>query len=149
MAYRVAQVDLSLNDVLPSGAAGILEISHEHVGAGIKRVDNHLALDRSGDLHAAVLQVARRWRDAPVAFPDMLSLQQKIRTLACIEFRLAGNARLHQFTAPAFKFAYQLGHKMQGLRREDLCKFGGDCAENGNAFRVGMEVAHRYSPCSL
>ena len=52
------------------GVAGVLEIGHEGLRRGIQRVDDHLAVDRTGDLHAAVLQIGRHRRDAPVARAD-------------------------------------------------------------------------------
>ena len=50
----VAQIELALKVVVPGGRIRILEIGHEDVGAGIQRVDDHLAVDRAGDLHAAI-----------------------------------------------------------------------------------------------
>jgi DNA-binding transcriptional LysR family regulator len=47
----------------PSRAERVLEVGHEHLRAGVQRVDDHLALDRAGDLDAAVLQ--RRPGSAP------------------------------------------------------------------------------------
>ena len=57
--HRVAQVDLALDRVLPGGRVGVLEVRHEDLGARVEGVDDHLAVDRAGDLGAAVLQVGR------------------------------------------------------------------------------------------
>ena len=44
--------------VRPGRRVRVLEVGHEDVRAGVERVDHHLALDRAGDLDAAVAQVA-------------------------------------------------------------------------------------------
>jgi hypothetical protein len=48
--HGVAQVDLALDHVRPGRRAGVLEVGHERVRARVQRVDDHLALDGSGDL---------------------------------------------------------------------------------------------------
>ena len=64
---RVAQVDLAVEVVSPGGRVGVLEIGHEDAGAGVQGVDDHLAVDRPGDLDAAVLQVRGDRRHLPVS----------------------------------------------------------------------------------
>ena len=63
-ADRVAQVDLALDQVLPGRRVGVLEVGHEDLGAGVERVDDHLAVDRAGDLDPAILQIGGNRRDA-------------------------------------------------------------------------------------
>ncbi len=53
---RVAQVALAVEQAFERRRRRILEIGHEHLRAGVQRVDDHLAIDRPGDLDAAVLQ---------------------------------------------------------------------------------------------
>ena len=53
----VLEVDLALDDVRPGRRIGVLEVGHEHLRAGVERVDDHLAVDRAGDLDPAVEQV--------------------------------------------------------------------------------------------
>ena len=65
-ADRVAQVLLPLHHVGPRRRAGILEVRHEHLRAGVERVDHHLAVHGPGDLHPPVVQVGRGWRDRPL-----------------------------------------------------------------------------------
>ena len=51
----------------PSSACSHPRSRHEHAGARIERVDDHLAIDRAGDLHPAILDVVgdRLRRSAP------------------------------------------------------------------------------------
>ena len=53
------------------GDGRILEVGHVAVGAGVQRVDDHLRVDRAGDLDAAVEQRRRQVGDAPVAVADV------------------------------------------------------------------------------
>src|SRR5581483_11670635 len=48
----VAQIDLPVDQVGPGRRVRVLEVGHEHVGAAVQRVDEHLAVDRAGDLDA-------------------------------------------------------------------------------------------------
>ena len=68
--HRVAQIDLTFKIVLPGGRIGVLEIRHEHVRAGVQRVDDHLAIDRSGDFDAPVEQVRGNRRHLPIRLAD-------------------------------------------------------------------------------
>ena len=70
-ANGIAQVDLPLDDVTPGGRIGIFEIGHEDIGAGVERVDDHLAVDGAGDFDAAVQKVGRDGGHLPVAIPDV------------------------------------------------------------------------------
>ena len=46
----------------PGRRVRVLEVGHEHLRARVEGVDHHLAVDRAGDLDAAVLQLGRRRR---------------------------------------------------------------------------------------
>src|SRR5204862_2540889 len=52
--HSVAKIHLAFEIVLPSRGIGVLKVSHENVGAGIQRVDDHLAVNRPSDFDAAV-----------------------------------------------------------------------------------------------
>src|SRR5215469_11267986 len=67
--YRIHQVSLPLKIVLPGGRMGVLEIGHEHVRARVQRVDDHLAIYRSGDFYASVEQISGDWRHLPLRLP--------------------------------------------------------------------------------
>src|ERR1700679_1014152 len=45
----VAEVELTLDHIGIDGGSGVLEIGHEHFGAGVQRIDDHFAVDRAGD----------------------------------------------------------------------------------------------------
>ena len=66
-ADRVAQVRLAVDEVRPGRRVRVLEVRHEDVRARVERVDDHLAVDRAGDLDAAVEQVGGERRHGPVA----------------------------------------------------------------------------------
>ena len=63
---RFLQIGLTFDDVLPRRRKRVFKVSHEHFRARIERVDEHLAIDRTGDFDAAVLEVGRRSADLPV-----------------------------------------------------------------------------------
>ena len=78
LAHGVPQIELPVDGILPRGRIGVFEIGHEHVGAGVQRVDDHLPLHRPGDLDAAVLQVGRNRRHRPFALPDVGRCGQEV-----------------------------------------------------------------------
>src|SRR5207249_10614430 len=72
--HGVAQVLLADQVVLPGGRVRVLEVGHEHVRAGIERVDYHLPVHGTGDLDAPLEQVGTDRRDGPVALADVARL---------------------------------------------------------------------------
>ena len=54
---------------------GVLKVGHVGLRTGIQRVDDHLAVDRSSNFHAAVLKVRRNRVDAPIAFADRAEIE--------------------------------------------------------------------------
>ena len=89
---RVAQIELAFEIVLPGGRIRILEIRHEDVGAGVQRIDDHLAVDRARDLDTAVEQVVRNGRDGPFGFADAGGFGEEVGQLAGVDLLLAGAA---------------------------------------------------------
>ena len=69
-AHRVAQVQVSLDVVVPFGRVGVLEVRHEDAGAGIERVDDHLAVDGPGDFDAPILDVGQNAGAGPASLAD-------------------------------------------------------------------------------
>ena len=59
-ADGVHQIQVTLDDVAPGGRERVLEVGHEDVRSGVERIDHHLALDRTGDLDVALLQILGR-----------------------------------------------------------------------------------------
>src|SRR5262245_11308648 len=93
-ADGVVEVDLTLDAVFPCGGIGVLEIGHEDTRAGIERVDDHLAVHRTGNLDAAVLQIRWDRRDSPRALADLACLRQKVVARASVQHSLALNTPL-------------------------------------------------------
>ncbi len=80
---RVAEVDLPLDDVLPQGRVGVLLVGQPHAGAGVHRVDRHLAVGGARHLHPAVDQSGRGVRDPPgVVLADARGRGQEVEVLA-------------------------------------------------------------------
>src|SRR5215469_2672601 len=86
--YRIDQIDLSFDQILPSRRVGILEIGHKDIGAAVQRIDHHLAVGWAGDLDAAVLKVRRDRRYLPFAVADHLGLGQEIGLPTGVELAL-------------------------------------------------------------
>src|SRR5437763_10603579 len=83
--YRVVEIALAVDQVVPARGCGVLEIGHEYVGAAIQRVDDHLAVGRPGDLDTSVAKI---WRDRcglPVGVADGLRVRQETGSPAGIE----------------------------------------------------------------
>ncbi len=135
-ANRVAQVDLALDVVVPLRRVGVLEVGHEHVGAGVERVDDHLAIDRPGNLDTAVLNIGRNRRANPIALAYDVRFGQEVRQLAGVEIPLPLRALCEQFGAPPAEGALQARSKVDGLRRQDRGIFRGDAALDFNARAV-------------
>jgi hypothetical protein len=97
----------------------VLEVGHEHLRAGVQRVDDHLALDRPGDLDAAILQRGRYRRDLPVRLADRTRFGQEVRQPACIERALAFGAPREQGAAGRIEAPVQRGQECQRCGRQD------------------------------
>ena len=80
---------MTADDVQPGGRVGVLEVGHEAAGTRVQGVDDHLPVDRPGDLDAPVAEVMRRWLDLPLALADLAGLGQEVERGAAIELRLA------------------------------------------------------------
>ena len=110
----------------------VLEVGHVRIGARVEGVDDHLRVDRAGDLDAAALQRRRDRRDLPVAVADVLRSRRGSR--AARRRRAASRARARRRAAPggaarrrgaAWRRASSAGRGQDGLeagqdRRVDL-----------------------------
>ena len=114
-ADGVAQVELAVEQVVPGGRGGVLEVGHEDLGAGVEGVDDHLAVDGAGDLDAAVEQVGGDGRDGPLGVADVLGLGQEVGLLAGVERGLAGDAGGEQFLAAGVEAALQADEEGEWL----------------------------------
>ena len=83
-ADGVDQVGLSGDEVRPCRRSGVLEVGHEHRCARVQRIDDHLAVARSGDLDAPVLEVCWNRADLPVGATDVRGVGEKIRAVALV-----------------------------------------------------------------
>ena len=83
-----AEVPLALDQVVPGRRIGVLEVGHVDTCAGVQRVDDHLAVRRPGDLHAAVLQVVGHGRHGPVGPADVLGFGKEVGKLPRVELAL-------------------------------------------------------------
>ena len=118
--HGVAQVDLARQDVVPGGGGGVLEIGHEHVGARVEGVDDHLAIDGAGDLDATILEIGGEGADRPVGLADRAGVGEEIGADPGIEAVLPLRASGEQVENPVAKAPSELGHELRGLGRQDL-----------------------------
>jgi len=116
----VLQVGLAFDHVGENGRGRVLEIGHEDLGAGIERIDDHLAIDRTGDLDPAVEKVVRDLGDGPVAFSYGLCLGEKIGQLAGVEIFLAPHAPRQQIQAPSIETPMQPGDERERLGAQNF-----------------------------
>src|SRR5690348_7886615 len=81
----IVLIALAANAVIPGGRVGVFEVRHEAARAAVQRVDDHLAIDRPGDLDAAVAKVGRDGRDSPGGgLTDVPRLGEKVREQATV-----------------------------------------------------------------
>ena len=113
-AHGVAEILLALDDVLPGRRARVFEVRHEDTRARVQRVDHHLAVDRTGDLDAAVEQVGRRRCDLP-SRPHGSSVSRRESRSAR---RAASSAQ--QLVAPRPELALQEGDEGERVGRKDV-----------------------------
>ena len=100
---RVAQIELAFEIVLPGGRIGVFEIRHENVGAGVQRVDDHLAVDGARDLDAAVEQIVRNGRNRPFGVADVGGFGKEVGQLAGVDLLLAGAAAAQKLLRGALR----------------------------------------------
>ena len=119
-ADGIAQIDLAVEVVGPGGRVGILEIGHEDAGAGVERVDDHLAVHGAGDLDAAVQEVLGDGRDSPFFLADGGGLGEEVRQCAGVDFFLANLAAREEVLAAGFEGAGESGEKVGGFAGDYL-----------------------------
>ncbi len=95
----VPQVELAADHVLPGRRRGVLEVGEPDAGAGVERVDGHLPVGRTGDLHAPVLERVPRRGDPPVARADGRGLWQEVERAGTGDLRAACGAPRQQCVA--------------------------------------------------
>ena len=116
----VEEGDLPADDVVPVRGVGVLEVGQPHLRSRVQRVDRHLALGGSGDLHPAVAQVRRRLGHAPLALPKLTRLAEEVeptRPRHLLAPPLTGG---QQLVSPRPEPALQLGQERQCLPGQHL-----------------------------
>ncbi len=116
----VVQDHLPADDVAPVRGIGVLEVGQPDAGAAVERVDRHLRLGRSGDLHPAVDQPRWRRRHVPRARPDVRRLRAEVDPARGGDLGPAGGPRGHQRVALGAEAGLQIRDEVQGGRRQDL-----------------------------
>ena len=118
------QVLLAVEHVVPGRRERVLEVGHEHAGAGVERVDHHLALDRAGDLAATVLEVGGRRRHLPFRLAHFLRRGQEVGGFAGVDPLLAGRSGFEPAAALGVESAMEIGDEGERLRRQDVASGG-------------------------
>ncbi len=136
-ANGVEQIDLPFDLVGPVWRVGILEVGHIAVGARIEGVDDHLAIHRAGDLHAATLQRLGQRGDFPVALAHRPSLGEEIGFFTGVEAGSAGRTGRQQGLTTRLESAVQLGDEGQRVGSEDAVEARLQRGVQGDALRGG------------
>src|SRR5262245_21744431 len=111
----VDEVDLALDQVRPRRSVRVLEVGHEHTRAGVERVDEHLAIRRTGDLYPPVLQVLRSRGDFPLGVANRARRDQELRGLPRIDPLLALVTQAQQLLPSVTELALQASHEGPGV----------------------------------
>jgi len=147
----VFEIELTLDDVRPGRRVSVLEVRHEHLGTGVERVDDHLAVNRAGDLDATVEEVGGDRRDAPLAFANRSRLRQEIGQAASVEMFLALLASLEESEAGRVELAMQVGEEGERLLVQDfpIARPGGTAELDTSNRTLGFDDGHRNPCCCL
>src|SRR5206468_11793087 len=138
-------VALALDDVLPLRRAGILVVGHEDPGAGVERVDHHLAVDGSGDLAAAVAEIGGRLGHSPLGVADVGRPGQEARQPARVELQLPFVPSLEEFAAPGIQLALQARDEVERPAGEDFLVGGSEDLHVGERTHTVSFVSRAFS----
>ena len=116
----ILQIGLALDHVGEHRRGRVLEVGHEDFGAGVQRVDDHLAVDRSGDLDPPVEKVGRDGRNLPVAVAHGLRLGQETRKLPGVELLLPLHPLRQEIEPAAVEAPVEIRQERQRLPAQDL-----------------------------
>ena len=117
---RVDQVRLAVEVVAPGRRVGVLEVGHEAARARVEGVDDHLAVDRPGDLDATVLEVGGDRRDAPLSLADLAGLREEVGQLAGVDPRLPLRSGGQKLAARTVEATMQLGEERERVGAQKL-----------------------------
>ena len=119
-ANRVAHVHLAVQRGFPGGSVGVLEVGHIGLRAGVQRVNDHLAIDGSRNLYAAVLKIRRNGVNVPVTFADLFRLRKEVRKDPTVKGSLAFLTLFEQFQPTRIEGAMQRRVKRKCFLRKDF-----------------------------
>ena len=120
-ADRVAQGELSPDDVPPGGARGILLIGQPHLRTRVQGIDRHLRVRRPGDLDPAVLEPGAGAGDPPLrVLADVGGVVAEARVAAVADLEPAPHAGREPVVAPTAEAGVQRRDEGDGIRGEDL-----------------------------
>ena len=137
---RLVDVDLALDLVGPERRVRILEVGHVRVRARVEGVDDHLRVDRAGDLDAPALERLRHRRDLPVAGADVGRSREEVGALAGVELPGALGRVREQLLATRVEVAVQPGDELERGPRQD----GFEAGEDG---RVDLHAGGKVEGC--
>ena len=129
-AHRVVQVDLAQYHVLACRRIGVLEVGHEHARPGVQRVHDHLAVDRSRDLDAPVLEVGGQGSDGPFGVADVRGFLQKRRPPARVPLLLKLLTPRQQLVAAPLEAAREVRHELEGFPGQNAAGIGREGADH-------------------
>src|SRR5262249_22975201 len=132
----------AFDQVLPGRRIGVLEISHEDVGAAIERVDHHLAVGRAGDLDPAILNVAWYWGYPPITGADRLGFRQEIRFPPCVEPLLQFSAARQKPLSLGAEPPFELNREGDSLGAQHPLVTGLDRRADGDARKRAGGFGH-------
>jgi hypothetical protein len=138
-AHRVLEVRLAFDEVFERGRGRVLEVRHEHVRAAVQGVDDHLAVDRTGDLDAPVAEIGRSLGDLPRRSADLARLVEEARTFTGVEAGLDALTSREELPASRAKMALEISDESQGLRRQDALGSGDRRTQHGDSGSTGSE----------
>jgi hypothetical protein len=129
----VAQVELALDHVLPQRGVGVLEVGQPDPGAGVERVDGHLAFGRSGHLDPPIGQILWSGCDLPVAITDAPRFGEKVQPSGARYLGATSGPSPQQLVSTRPEPLLQLHQEFDGRIGQDLGRAVHGRSDNLNA----------------
>lgn len=101
----------------------LTETDHEHLGAAVEGVDNHLPLNRASDLHPPVSDGGWGGAAGPLSLANRLRGGVETGKLSSIIARLLLLPALQDILDPRPELSLQLSYKLKSIPSENLLKF--------------------------
>ncbi len=142
---RVAQIDLPLDDVRPRRRKRVFEIGHEHAHICVQRVDDHLAIDGTGDLHTSIEKIIGDAGNLPITVANRPRLREKVRCLPGVHTCLKGDAFVHQSRQFGLETLDQFCNERHRLVGENFFVFRGQPATDLESTDGLSLCGHRHA----